>query len=118
MNAKSFPSSVTPMPIVTIQTALTSVHARLDTLGTEKLVQVRTCIEYYSTILQRSRGNTQNHIYTFQAEQRRRSVFKQSGGGGGGVGSSCTKSSKLLCNVDSVQCVRNRLMTMQEEAVV
>ena len=84
MNAKSFPSSVTPMPIVTIQTALTSVHARLDTLGTEKLVQVRTCIEYYSTILQRSRGNTQNHIYTFQAEQRRRSVFKQSGGGGGG----------------------------------
>ena len=28
----------------------------------------------------------------------------------------CTN--KLLCNVYSVQCVRNRLMTMQEEAVV
>ena len=28
----------------------------------------------------------------------------------------CTK--KLLCNVYSVQCIRNRLMTKQEEAVV
>ena len=50
-------------------------------------------------------------------------TFSLKQGGGGGVFSKmsfalfvCTN--KLLCNVYSVQCVRNRLMTMQEEAVV
>ena len=56
MNAKSFPSSVTSMPIVKIQAARTSAHVRLDTPGMGKRVPVRTCIACYSTIIHRSRG--------------------------------------------------------------
>ena len=66
--------------------------------------------------------------------QRRRSVLKHEEGGAHRTQSQAHTSgllvfskmsfalfvctNKLLCNVYSVQCVRNRLMTMQEEAVV
>ena len=45
-DAKSFPSSVTSMPIVKIQAARTSAHVRMDTLGMGKRVGVRTSIAH------------------------------------------------------------------------